>query len=147
MSITVTFRDQGVRDHFSQLLTKMEDLSPVMDSIGMELESRVSGRFETQSDPNGEAWAPWAPSTAEQYPADGNGTILDRYGDMLLSLSHEASATSTLVGFGQPYATYHEFGTRKMPRRGLLTADPNSGEVGQEDQEAILAILAVYLGG
>jgi phage virion morphogenesis protein len=143
----VNLHDQGVRDYFNQLLAKVSDLTPVLDGIGMELESRVSGRFETQSDPTGQAWAPWAASTANQYPSDGNGTILDRYGDMLLSLSHQASATDVVVGFGQPYATYHEFGTRKMPRRGLLTADPTSGEISQGDQEAILDILAVYLEG
>jgi len=71
--------------------------------------------------------------------------LLERYGDLLDGLSHSFDATSTTIGFDAPYAAYHEFGTKHMPRRGLLTADPNSGTLGAEDREAILDIVANYL--
>lgn len=135
-----------------KLVRGMKNLHPVMDSIGQELESRVSGRFETETDPQGQKWAPWAESTKETYPADGHGRILDRYGDMLRSLNHQADSGSVRVGFGavaskagDVYAVYHEFGTWKMPRRGLLFADPEQGTLGKEDEASVLDILGVWI--
>lgn len=135
-----------------KLVRGMKNLHPVMDSIGQELESRISGRFETESDPQGQKWAPWAESTRENYPADGNGRILDRYGDMLRSLNHKADSTSVRVGFGavaskagDVYAVYHEWGTWKMPRRGLLFDDPDQGTLGKADEATVLDILEVWV--
>ena len=135
-----------------KLVRGMKNLNPVMDSIGQELESRISGRFESESDPMGQQWAPWAESTRENYPADGNGRILDRYGDMLRSLNHQADSSSVRVGFGavastagDVYAVYHEWGTWKMPRRGLLFADPDQGTLGKEDEAAVLDILDIWV--
>lgn len=145
MGITVDINDQPVLDYLNQLLARSSNLLPLMDSIGQEMEGRISSRFETRTDPNGQAWAPWAPSTVKSYPANGHGFLLDRYGDMLRSVSHSATATSVTIGFGQPYAAYHEFGTKHMPRRGLLTADPDSGTLGPEDAESILEIVRSYL--
>ena len=117
-----------------------------MEAIGAELEARVSGRFETESDPRGHPWAPWAPSTVEDYPKDGNRRILDRYGDMLSSLSHQADADSVRVGFGDPVAAYHEWGTVHMPRRGLLMDDPDAGTLAPDDETAVLEILQTFIG-
>ena len=77
LSIYINSSDT-VRAHLDGLRQRMGDLSEVMASIGMELESRVSGRFESRTDPNGDAWEAWAPSTKAQYPADGNKRLLDR---------------------------------------------------------------------
>lgn len=152
IDLTVEVHSETLDAVIAKLLRGMKDLTPVMDSIGQELESRVSGRFETETDPLGMAWAPWAESTRENYPDDGNGRILDRYGDMLRSLNHQADSSSVRVGFGavastagDVYAAYHEWGTWKMPRRGLLFADPDAGTLGDEDEASVLDILEVWL--
>lgn len=145
--IDITTDDSAFRASLAQLKRRMGNLTPVMQSIGMELESRISGRFESRTDPSGSAWAPWAQSTADSYPDGGNRRLLDRYGDMLASLSHQADATSVRVGFGQPYAAFHEWGTQHMPRRGLLFADPDAGTLAQGDEAAVLDILGVWLDG
>lgn len=134
-----------VRAHLDGLRQRLGDLSEVMAGIGMELESRISSRFESRTDPNGDAWEPWAPSTKARYPADGNKRLLDRHGDMLGSLSHTSDATSVTVGFGNPVATYHEWGTEHMPRRGLLFADPDAGTLGNDDEAAVLDILSAWI--
>lgn len=143
--LTITADDKAFRDSLAQLYRGMGNLTPVMQSIGMELESRISGRFESRTDPSGNAWAPWAQSTVDSYPDGGNRRLLDRYGDMLASLSHQADATSVRVGFGQPYAAFHEWGTEHMPRRGLLFADPDAGTLAEGDEAAVLDILGVWL--
>ena len=145
--ITVTVDDKAFRSVLEQLYRGMGNLTPVMQSIGMELESRISGRFESRTDPNGSAWAPWAQSTVDGYPEGGNRRLLDRYGDMLASLNHQADATSVRVGFGKPYAAFHEWGTEHMPRRGLLFDDPDAGTLAEGDEAAVLDIIGVWLDG
>jgi phage gpG-like protein len=49
------------------------------------------------------------------------------------------------IGFAQPYATFHEFGTQHMPRRGLLFADPEAGTLAADDTDSILEIVHGYL--
>ena len=143
--LTIQVDDKALRDVLATLTRQMSDLTPVMNSIGMEMEGRVSGRFQSRTDPNGQAWVPWAPATLEYYPQKGNRKLLDRYGDMLLSLSHQATKDSVRIGFGKAYSTYHEFGTKTMPRRGLLFADPEAGTMGAGDEAAVLDIIGLYL--
>lgn len=145
--LEIKLDDSAFRADLATLYRRLGNLTPVMQSIGMEMESRVSGRFETRTDPNGSGWAAWAPATLARYPKDGNRQLLDRYGDMMLSLNHQADATSTRIGFGKPYATFHEFGTKRMPRRGLLFADPNAGTLAPGDETAVLDILSLWLTG
>lgn len=143
--LEIKLDDSAFRADLAALYRRLGDLTPVMQSIGMEMESRISGRFETRTDPSGKSWAPWAESTLESYPEDGNRQLLDRYGDMLLSLNHKADATSVRIGFGKPYAAFHEWGTKHMPRRGLVFADPDAGTLAKGDEDAVLDIIGIWL--
>lgn len=152
--ITVTADSKPVSDMLATLRRRMGDLSPAMDSVGQELNSRISARFETRSDPLGKAWAPWTKSTQDSYPKDGRGQLLQRHGAMLQSLSFSADKTSVRVGFGavasksgDVYAAYHEWGTKHMPRRGLLFADPDAGTLAPSDEAAVLDIIGTFLTG
>lgn len=144
--LTITVKDSAFQDYLAQLQQRLEDLTEPMAEIGAVLESRISARFETETDPRGTAWAPWMPSTLESYPEDGNHRILDRYGDLMGSLNWQADASSVRVGFGQPYAIYHEFGTTKMARRGLLFDDPDAGTLDAGDEMVVLDVLEHWLG-
>lgn len=141
--ITIQIDSRSVMDALQELLRRSQDMRPVMDAIGQRLEERVSNRFESKTDPEGHPWAPWKPSTRKSYPKNGNGTLLDRYGDMLDHLNHHADATSVTVGFGKAYARYHETGTARMARRGMLATD--TGQFGPEDERAILDLVHSYL--
>lgn len=150
--LTVTVNSKPVDDLLTKLLGRMGDLTPAMQDIGQALNTRISARFETRTDPTGKAWAPWAESTRDNYPKDGRGLLLERYGDMLRSLNFQADSTTVRVGFGavasksgDVYAAYHEWGTDKMPRRGLLFADPNTGTLAPADETAVLDIIGVFL--
>lgn len=144
--IEIKIDSQPVLDAFNRLIAAGQEPRTLLDAIGMEMESRVSARFETKTDPTGAPWAPWKPSTVKSYPKSGaNNKLLDRFNDMLGSLNHQADNDSVFVGFGQPYAQYHEFGTSKMERRGMLTADPVAGTLGAGDEEAIVGVLRAAL--
>jgi phage virion morphogenesis protein len=143
--LTITVNDLAFRSYLDELGGKLGDLTPVMEGIGMALESRVSERFETRSDPSGGGWAAWKESTIRTYPEDGNRRLLDRYGDMLASLNHQADARSVTVGFGSPVAAYHEWGTEHMERRGMLFADPDAGRLGTDDETMVVDMLSDFL--
>lgn len=146
--IVIEIDNQPVLDAFNRLIAAGQDPREMLDAIGKEMVSRTSARFETKTDPTRAAWAPWKPSTVKSYPKSGaNNRLLDRFNDMLGSLNHQVGDDSVFVGFGQPYAQYHEFGTSKMARRGLLTADPDAGTLGAGDEEAILDVLRAALEG
>lgn len=143
--IAIEIQDSQVLAYLDRLGTRLADMTPALDAIGQRLEERIAMRFETETDPAGKPWAPWAEATRKTYPKDAHRHVLDRYGDMLRSLNHQADRDSVRVGFGQPYAAYHEWGTQHMPRRGLLSTDPAAGTLGEEDQASILDILSTYL--
>jgi len=110
MSLTITADTQELSKVLGQILAFTNDLSPVMSALGMEFESLISGRFETEIDPLGEAWIPWKQSTVDNYPKGSNRRLLECFGDMLGSLNHTADQNSATVGFGDPKAAYHEWG-------------------------------------
>jgi phage gpG-like protein len=140
-----------------QLLDRGSDLTPVMDKIGNTLEENLRHRYLLRMDPMGEKWAPWEDSTVESYPVagkktkevekygPGHGLLLDRYGGMYGGISYQAGPDSVTVGFDQSYAMYHEFGTVNMERRGLLTADPELGQLGPGDEADVIELLNAWL--
>lgn len=144
--IEIQIDSQPVLDAFNRLIAAGQEPRAMLDAIGIEMKSRVSARFETKTDPDGTPWAPWKPSTVKSYPKSGaNNKLLERFNDMLDSLNHQADNDSVFIGFGQPYAQYHEYGTVRMARRGMLTAAPDAGTLGAGDEEAIVGVLRTAL--
>lgn len=144
--LTISIENRLLADKLGEIMQEMADMKPLMSGIGQALESRVSEHFETETDPEGKPWAAWSPDYLANYPKGGNRRILDFYGDMLNNLNHKADSDSVRVGFGTLIATYHEFGTEHMPRRGLLTANPETGELAARDEAEILNIIDSWMG-
>ncbi|MDR0441118.1 MAG: phage virion morphogenesis protein [Candidatus Accumulibacter sp.] len=126
----------AVQQAFCRLQAAIGNLRPAMTDIAATLWERVEERFETRTDPVGKSWK----SKKSGAPA----TLIDS-GHMLDSLSRRADSRHAMVGFGQPYAIYHEFGTVKMDRRGLLFADPEKGELAPDDEKVILDAVLDHL--
>ena len=135
--ITLAVVDHGVLGALAAMTDQLRDMSPVMKAIGRKLESNVNVRFDTKTAPDGSAWAPWAESTAAARAEEGRGTLLEYTGRMRDSLTSNADAKSLEVGFGVPYAVYHEVGTSRMPARPVLF-DGNT--LGQDDLDDVLAV-------
>ncbi len=57
MSVTLSVNSDFVIDRLNQIARRVDDMGPAFSEIGMELENRVRGCFETQSDPSGNPWA------------------------------------------------------------------------------------------
>ncbi len=151
--IDITTDTSGFDSSLQQLQKRMGNLRPVFADLGAMLENQIRDRRETLTDPSGERWAAWRPSTIATYPESGRGKLLDRSGDMWdrtgpqWKVSGLASNIALRVGFDKDYPTYHEFGTDRMARRGLLFADPEKGELGAADEQAIDDVLQDWLDG
>ncbi|MBL8471355.1 MAG: phage virion morphogenesis protein [Rhodocyclaceae bacterium] len=163
--LTVTIADAGVDAALARLAGRIADPSEVLDAIGAALEARVQIRFERKVDPAGQEWEPLGAGTRAAYDKQDKvrdrkggqktvrrGTLLERSGRMLASLSHLVAGAAVDVGFGVPYAQYHETGTEDdrgdpvLPRRGMLTADPDTGELGADDAAALVDMIDQFLG-
>lgn len=151
--IEVTTDTSGFEDSLRQLHKRLGNLRPVFQDLGAVLENKIRDRRETLKDPDGARWSDWAPSTIATYPADGRRKLLDRTGAMWdrtgpqWKVQGAGPAMVLRVGFDKAYATYHEFGTDNMPRRGLLFADPKTGTLGAQDVQAIADVLDDWLSG
>ncbi len=152
INFSTNVKNQDILETLDRLQASVKQTRPAMVEIAAELETRAKARFETQTDPNGAPWAKHSVATKAAYPKDGNRRILDRSGTMLSTLASRADDTTAEVGFsavaskrGDAYAAYHEFGTKTMPRRGILFANPTTGQLNQDDESEVLAILTAHI--
>jgi phage gpG-like protein len=80
------------------------------------------------------------------------GSLLERTRAMRGSLTHNSSDLAAEVGFNRAtdggawqVAMLHEFGTKSMPRRGLMTADPKTGKLGATDEADVIGAMDDWL--
>ncbi len=107
MEIT-TSGEQAYLAALRRAAERAEDLTPLMDSIGMGLEASTIERFnETSRGPDGTEWPPSAAATAA-----GRRTLVRR-GHLRDSITHEADRRSVTVGTNVLYAAVHQFGIDK----------------------------------
>lgn len=166
--LNIELQEAQVLRAIDQLLQTLEQPRELLQAIGDKLESNVQQRFDDKVDPSGQPWAPLSPTTKAIYESDWfiqrnpefkggiPGSLLQRTNRLRQSLAYNvgpdwiALGTSRQVpGKSQPtwqVGLLHEWGTAKMPRRGLLVADPKSGRLGAEDQADVLAIVSSMLG-
>ena len=72
---TVEVRDDEVKTSLGKLATKINNMRPVMQAIGEDIQERAKGRFGTSTGPDGQRWAPNALSTIEAYIASRSGRL------------------------------------------------------------------------
>jgi phage virion morphogenesis protein len=134
----------------SRAIDRLDHLDVLMADIAAVLENNVQRRFDAKTDPTGRQWDPLQPGTREAYERKyrGNipGTLLERTREMRDSLESRAGDDWAEIGFGNQIAQYHETGTKKMARRGLLTADPDVGTLGHDDLTDIEREVTQFLG-
>lgn len=148
-NFTVILDDAALQSRLAEVVARLERPGELMDRIGAQLKKNINLRFDTKTDPNGQPWAPLRESTRKRYAKqDGErpqGSLLQRTGDMLASLDFNFGADHVEVGFGDPIAAFHETGTSKMTDRGMLTANPFTGELGAGDRADVLDVVSGYL--
>jgi phage gpG-like protein len=148
--LLIELQDQALRGALSRAAAKLEDPRELLDLIGGVLELNTRLRFETRIDPSGTPWLPLADSTRKRYKSKYKGSVpgslLNRTGAMLRTLTHNVGSGFVDVGFTDRKAAWHETGTsRGLPRRAMLLGDFVSGALGREDEQDVLAEVERYL--
>ncbi|ASM75889.1 hypothetical protein VITFI_CDS1534 [Vitreoscilla filiformis] len=151
-----------------QAVQRLDNLQPMLENIGADWEGRIRERFSTKQAPDGSAWTGLSPATQKRYDAEdkgrSQGTLLERTGTMRDSLASQVDnrdkTAPTLevlmsrrshggktgpLGGEWSIPLLHEYGTHRMPRRGLFTADPEQGELAPVDRDAISDEVAHWL--
>lgn len=164
LNITTTGGER-IEHTLADVLAALNDPRELLEGLGAVLEANVERRFDTKSDPAGQPWQPLALSTQALYnrrdtvrsgPNAGDvvraGSLLERTRQMRSSLSTQVGADQVSVTMSRrtpggkwQVPMLHELGTRNMPRRGLFTADPDTGELGADDQADLDAEIVSYL--
>lgn len=146
-------------------IAALERPRELMDEIGAAIESAANLRFQTKTDPAGNAWPALSPATIDIYESEWfikqnpafaggiPGTLLERTGQLLASLAHNAGDDFAEIGTSRAskggrwqIGLLHETGTRNMPRRGFLVADADTSALGADDEAEVLGIVSTYLG-
>lgn len=158
---TIELQDADLLARLNGAIRQLGNTRELLYGVGAALESNIALRLdETKADPSGKAWAPIKQSTIAIYGSAWFKKINPEFasgipGSLLVRTalgmrrglaSNLVGANTVEVGFDKAYAAYHEFGTKKMVRRGLLFANPDTGELGADDRQDVLDVVNRFLG-
>ncbi len=118
-SIRIEVDDAEIAAGLRRLVEAGADLRPAMGAIADALLFSTQRRFETQSGPVGQPWAPFARSTLRRMPARRlPPQLLRDTARLYSSLTTASDAYSAEVGTNVVYAGIHQFGGAiPMPER------------------------------
>jgi phage virion morphogenesis protein len=135
-----------------QVIERIVRPTELLGNIGAMMERNINLRFETKTDPSGAPWQALADSTlksyARKYKGAIPGSLLERTRHMRDSLTHNVIGNAVEVGFSEVYAQYHETGSKDgkhPPRRGLLTANWQTGQLGAGDEADLVSEVEAFL--
>lgn len=139
----------GVRVNLAadpRILARLErlgqfDLGPLLEGIGMEVETQTRRRIQDdKAAPDGSSWPEWSAKYAKT--RHSGHSLLQGEGHLQDSITYEVSGDSVLVGSPLVYAATHQFGdpARNIPQREFL------GLAGQ-DHEDVVGLIEDYLEG
>lgn len=120
----ITFDDAAVQEALDRVGAAGGDTSAMMADITAAMLLSTHRRFETESDPDGKAWAPLKPRTAAQRArgrgnAPANPKILRDTNRLYSSITGQSDDTTSQVGTNVVYAGIHQTG-------GTITQYPQS---------------------
>lgn len=147
----VEIDDRELMAALNRAIAVLSNPQPIYQDIADKLEANAQLRFETKTDPTGARWQPLKPATLAK--KKGVGSLLIETNRLRASLATNVGpdyieiGTSRATDGGQWQIGFlHETGTRRMPRRGILLANADTGTLGAEDEADMLAILNAAIG-
>lgn len=164
LSVQIT-GNQPLIEQLNHAVQQLEHPRELLELLGGTLVENIQRRFTSKTDPQGNRWADWQPSTRKKYDRQDvaksgknagkvvrRGTLLQRTGQMLDSLDAQVSDNQVEVGMNRlsdggtwSIPLLHEFGTTKMQRRGIFLADPETGTLGAGDEADLNEDIKTFL--
>jgi phage virion morphogenesis protein len=147
-----SFDDQALRKELRDRVNRLENMEPLLKSLGEEMLPRIGKRFKTERGPDGKRWAPLSPRTIEaRLKRYGNSplTILRMRGHLAGSINYQVGGNILKIGTDDnvsDYAGIHQFGGKAgRGRKVTIQARPFLGfadddmDVLQEEADAFLS--------
>ncbi len=148
VTLTIDIDDAELQAEMKRKLAKLDNLAPFHKNVGEHMMLSVEERFETETAPDGAAWAQHAPATrTARLKKYGNAplTILRAEGHLAGSFNYRADAGQVQIGSPIVYAAIHHFGGQAgRNRKVTIPARPILG-LSPFDREAIHAMAEKFL--
>ena len=150
---TIEVQSDRIQKALRDIGNAVQNMSPVMRAIGLELIAETEDNFSNQGRPH---WMGLAPSTIKQRAKHGTwpGMILQRSaGGLAASIMsfHDSNSVSVGVGGHIKYGAIHQFGGKAgrghqstIPARPFLPID-KQGNLTDSAEEAVMSIVSHYL--
>jgi phage gpG-like protein len=106
---------------FKKLGGKLTNPQPLLEEVGQYLVSTIDNSFRKEVDPYNKKWQPLSPATISEKERKGYPLkILTRTGTMRSSVRYQVKSKSVQIVVDTSYTTFHQTGTRKMPKRQIV---------------------------
>ena len=136
-SVSVSLKDELLLQQLGQM-ERGPDTSPLMDRLGSYFQSSSQGRFKTQTDPDGNPWAPLSPGYIKRKKKNSN-LILTLNAYLRRGIHYQVLSADTVVwGSNSVYAGIHNRGgdgtgrNGTMPKRQFVGVSPDDNAEAQE---------------
>ncbi len=123
VTITGRIKQSGPKGNASAYAAALADPNTWAGAVGEVLVEDVEQRFQTQSDPWGQAWEALKPSTLRSRAARGlSGPILQITRTLANSKYSRLVGRAVVVGLAVGYAVHHQYGAPSagLPARPIL---------------------------
>jgi len=139
---TISVEDEEIRTGIQGLIGKMENMAAFHKSVGEHMLNSTEDRFDTETAPDGTAWAHHGPATIARR-GSAELTILRESGTLAGSFNYEADDAQVEIGTPTIYAAMMHFGGTKTAYPNLwgdIPARPILGATSED--ETIIAEMA-----
>lgn len=132
---SVRIEDTEARRLIGAMADRLEDMEPLMETIGIVMSERARMQFIEQRDPWGTPWQPLSPLTQmlrRKGPrANAANQILRDTNRLMNSITYRASSKRVAVGTNAIYAAIHQLGGTVRPKRGrfLWAGEPGGPRI------------------
>lgn len=109
-SFTIEVQDRDVQEALRALSARVNNMKPVLMTIGADIVERTKHRFDTSTGPDGQAWKPNTPATRK---AKGGKPPLIDGGDLRMHIFPSVTGNTLTVSTGPQtaqYAAIQQFG-------------------------------------
>ena len=97
---------------------RAQDLTPALEVVAQDMVLMLDDAFDTSTSPMGEPWAPLSQATIDRKKS--SRPLIDTQTLRNSINAQVVSPTAITFGTNVPYAAFHQFGTRRIPRRSFL---------------------------
>lgn len=149
LGFKVKYDDARVQRALQRLRAQLDDLRVPLQNAATELTRRIRYRFDFKRDPDGQRWAPWAPSTEKRYAGNRQHKLMLYTRNLRDGSRFIAGRKDLRAVLGTPYGKFHEQPNGeggKLPRRAfLLSRASGSRGLAKSDQEYVLNAIRYQL--